>query len=284
MAEVDAQRRRAGAGTGWRVLVVDDAAGNRLNMSVAVKGFDPTISILEAESGRQALEVIGREQPDIVFISLQLPDMTGAEVLAVARMKGMKALTALMSSLVLPKWVELSTELDAYEFLKKPIDPEHIVHLLGTMRRMLTPSRMLLVEESPAARQLIRRMFTGSRFALEIDETDDGRHGLKLLRLKAYDLMVIDYRHRGADGLEIACQARDASPETRIVLTSGGEVTNQAQAAKHFGISALLKKPFYARDVDSTLHTAFGLRRPYLLNALRKAQQQAAAPAKAAAR
>ena len=35
-----------------------------------------------------------------------------------------------------------------------------------------------------------------------------------------------------------------------------------------FGVVSLLKKPFYPRDVDYAVHQAFGLRRPYLLNAL----------------
>ena len=41
-----------------------------------------------------------------------------------------------------------------------------------------------------------------------------------------------------------------------------------AQASRHFGVAFVLKKPFYARDIDLALHSILGLRRPYLLNAL----------------
>ena len=49
---------------------------------------------------------------------------------------------------------------------------------------------------------------------------------------------------------------------------SGGDQTLLAQAVRHFGVHAVLTKPFFPRDVNHVLHGAFGLRRPYLLNAV----------------
>jgi DNA-binding NtrC family response regulator len=285
MAE-HAQRRPAGAGSGWRALIADDAPGARLQLAVALRAFDPAIRILEAESGREAMELLVREKPEVAFVSLQLPDMTGAEALAVARMREARPVAILMSTKVLPRWVDLSTELEAYEFLKKPFDTEHVVELLRAVRRMLMPARTLLIEESGPARQVVRRMLANSRFALEIDEIDDARHSLKLMRLTAYDLVVVDAALSGGNGLEVACQAREISPQTRVLLTAGGaDMARHASAAKQFGIAALLAKPFYPRDVDLALHAAFDLRRPYLLNAIRKIAPAAAVqPVKAAAR
>lgn len=257
-------------------LVADDAPGVRLNLSVALKTVDPSIRILEAETGRKAIEILATHKPGLAFLSVQLPEVNGAEVLAYTRAQGTKPFSILMSSLVMPRWVELSNELEAYEFLKKPFDPEHVVSLLKAHKRMQRPARTLLVDDSATARQLVRRMMTQSRFQLEIDETDTGQHALKLLKLTHYDLAVIDVGLVGIDGLETACQARDIAPDTKIILMSGTRSAAMAQAARHFGIVAFLKKPFYARDVDLALHTAFGLRRPYLLNALRKAEAEAA--------
>jgi len=280
-----APRRPQAAGPKWRVLVADDMAGTRLQLSVAIRAFDPQAVILEAATGRETLDLLVDERPEVAFVSLQLPEVTGAEALAIARMKGGRPVSVLMSNLVLPRWVDLSTELEAYEFLKKPFDTEHVVQLLRAMQRMLGPARTLLIEESGQARQVIRRMMEGSRFNLEIDETEDARHGLKLLRLTSYDLVIVDANLSGGNGLEIACQTREISPQSRILLTAGGDMARHASAAKQFGIAALLAKPFYPRDVDIALHAAFDLRRPYLLNAIRKVTTAAAVqPGKVAAR
>ena len=158
------ERRPGGSGTGWRALIADDMSGTRLQLAVALRAFDPRITIIEAGSGREAVEAMLRERPEVAFLSLQLPDMTGAEAVAVARMREVKPLTILMSSMVMPRWVELSTELEAYEFLKKPFDPDHVVELLRAARRILAPARALLVEPSAPARQVVRRMLANSRF------------------------------------------------------------------------------------------------------------------------
>jgi DNA-binding NtrC family response regulator len=205
----------------------------------------------------------------VAFVDVQLPDMSGAEALAWAKAQGCKTPTVLMSSAVIPKWTDVSVELGAYEFLKKPFDPDHIGHLMRAFERMRRPARLLLVDDSSTARTLVQRVLSASCFTFEIDETDTGQHALKLLRIVPYELAVIDFNLDGSiDGLETTCHARDASPDTKIILMSGTDNATIAQAARHFGVVSFLKKPFYATQVDHALHTVFGLRRPYLLNAL----------------
>jgi CheY-like chemotaxis protein len=69
-------------------------------------------------------------------------------------------------------------------------------------------------------------------------------------------------------GFEIACQARVASPATKLILMTSGNAKSAMQVARQFGLRSFLTKPFYARDLDFALHSEFELRRPYLLNAL----------------
>src|SRR5215207_1110629 len=88
------------------------------------------------------------------------------------------------------------------------------------------------------------------------------------MRLAAYDLAFIDRHLPGLDGLELACQAAPVAPSTKLMLMAAGDTSMVAPAVRQFGIVALLKKPFYLWDIEIALHTAFGLRRPYLLNAL----------------
>jgi AmiR/NasT family two-component response regulator len=88
------------------------------------------------------------------------------------------------------------------------------------------------------------------------------------LRTGKYELAFVDRHLGGLDGLELACQAAEVAPGTKRMLMAAGDHAAVEQAARQFGIAALLKKPFYLVDVELALHTAFGLRRPYLLNAL----------------
>jgi DNA-binding NtrC family response regulator len=251
-----------------RVLIADTSDGTRLDLSIALKGFDPAIEIIEVENGPDAAEQIVALQPDVAFVNVKLPGMSGAEAVAIARLRNVKPITILMSDTVLTRWVALSTELDAYEFLKKPFDPEHVVSMMRAVTRMKDKLRLLLVEDSQTARSLVRKVLTNARFDLEVDETDAGRHALKLMQLTKYDLALIDLNMPGMDGFETACQAKDISPHTTLLLMSGTRNEKIEGASKHFGVAGFLQKPFYAHHVEDILHDIFGLRRPYLLNVI----------------
>jgi DNA-binding response OmpR family regulator len=247
-------------------LVADESREFRAALAAAIQAFDPAIRVIGAPTGIEARNLLLRRRPQLAFVNLQLPKLTGAEALAWALARGVRPFTVVLSDIVLPRWVELSIELQAYEFLRKPFDPAHVTHMLEARRRMTAPLKVLLADRSASARQLVRRVLAESRFAMAIDEVDDGRHALKLLSSGAYEVALIDRHLPRLDGLELACQAAKAAPSTRLMLMASG--ADADAAVRQFGIVALLKKPFYLWDVEIALHTAFSLRRPYLLNAL----------------
>jgi DNA-binding NarL/FixJ family response regulator len=269
MLDANLTPQNAGQNTPWRVLVADNSASMRKSLAAAIKRYDTSIKIFEAVTGREALDVLVSRTPHIAFINLQLPEITGAEAIAWAGRKNIRPLTILMTNQVLPKWVEVSTELGAYEFWRKRFDPAHVMELLRAYRLMRTPMKLLLVDESPTAHEIIARMMANSRFTLEVDHSDSGTHALALMREAPYDLALIDATISGGmSGLEIACQARIASPSMKIIMMASDKARGVMQAARQFGLRSFLSKPFYARDLDFALHTEFELRRPYLLNAL----------------
>ena len=62
-----------------RVLLADDHAIVRREL-VRLLGEEPGIEVVgEAASGREALEVADRVQPDVVLMDVSMPDMDGVE-------------------------------------------------------------------------------------------------------------------------------------------------------------------------------------------------------------
>jgi DNA-binding NarL/FixJ family response regulator len=62
-----------------RVLIVDDLASNRHGL-VALLEFEPDIeAILEAANGREAVQLVADEQPDVVLMDVRMPVMDGVE-------------------------------------------------------------------------------------------------------------------------------------------------------------------------------------------------------------
>src|ERR1700751_2438975 len=74
-----------------RVLVVDDSSVMRSQLRGAL-GASPQIEVAgTAQDGRDALEAIGRLDPDLVLLDLEMPQMNGLEVLAELRARRMRA-------------------------------------------------------------------------------------------------------------------------------------------------------------------------------------------------
>jgi CheY-like chemotaxis protein len=65
------------------VLVVDDSAVDRIRVEklLAKEGH----SVLSAVGGRQALEILGREPPDLVLTDMQMPEMDGLQLVEEVR-------------------------------------------------------------------------------------------------------------------------------------------------------------------------------------------------------
>jgi len=61
-----------------KVLVIDDEASHRMIMSGLLNEWD--IDVNTARSGREALERIQHEPPDLIVLDVRLPDVSGYEL------------------------------------------------------------------------------------------------------------------------------------------------------------------------------------------------------------
>jgi CheY-like chemotaxis protein len=69
----------------YRILIVDDIFVNRLLLKVIVKNFSKTF--FEATNGKEALEIIAREELDVILMDIEMPVMNGLETTKYIREK-----------------------------------------------------------------------------------------------------------------------------------------------------------------------------------------------------
>jgi CheY-like chemotaxis protein len=252
------------------LLVADPSEEVRRTVAAAARKTMPGARLLEARTGPEALALLRSESCDAVVIDVAMPVMSGVEVIGAARKEGVRPFLILTSAVVLPNWAVLSTDLYAYEFMKKPFFDEDIEALLANFERMRRPIRALVADANEQTRTMVRKVLGGCHFRFEFQETDNGGHALKLARLKPFDVAFIDAHLNGIGGLETACQLQSSYKDTTVITILPATDGGLAQSLKHLGLEQSLRKPFFARDVDLLLHTVHGMRRPYLMNAMRK--------------
>jgi len=114
-----------------KILVVDDEMHIRMLLEQALEDLqdEHEVAILTAADGRQALEVIHREMPDLVFLDVMMPHLDG---FAVCRAVGNDtSLAAVRIILLTAKGQETDRqqglELGAIGYITKPFDPDEIL-------------------------------------------------------------------------------------------------------------------------------------------------------------
>ena len=117
-----------------KVLVVEDEDGTR-NALVSVlkrRGYE----MLEAAGGAEAISIIEKEKPDVVFLDIQLADkIDGLEVLKQSKVVSPQTELIMMSAYLMEYGLR-SQDLGAYHFLKKPIVKiELFIQLIEEIRK-----------------------------------------------------------------------------------------------------------------------------------------------------
>jgi DNA-binding response OmpR family regulator len=69
------------SGMGSKVLVVDDEAYIRMLIELTLEDLQSEgVEIITAEDGAQALDIIKSERPNLVFLDVMMPNVTGFDV------------------------------------------------------------------------------------------------------------------------------------------------------------------------------------------------------------
>lgn len=67
----------------YQTIIIDDEEPARLRLKRLLSNFqEKIILVAEADCGQQAIDLIEQHQPNVIFLDIQMPDMTGFEVLA----------------------------------------------------------------------------------------------------------------------------------------------------------------------------------------------------------
>ena len=102
-----------------KALVVDDEELARRNVTVLLRNDPDVESIVECESGAEAIETIRRWQPDLVFLDVQMPGKTGLEVVTEV---GSAAMPATIFVTAYDEYALRAFEAGALDYLMKPFD------------------------------------------------------------------------------------------------------------------------------------------------------------------
>lgn len=242
-----------------RVLIADDSAVTRRVMSALVSTILPGVEIVEAATGADTCEELRRNAYDVAFVDFHMPDMSGPRAVWLARRVGADPFVVMMGDAPEDAADRMLRTIAPYEFMQKPLEEGELRQVIGNVRRMRETTRVLIVDDSKAARKLMGKVLEASRFTMELAAVENGEAALQRLKDEPFHILFLDYAMPGIDGLETACLVQELMPEVRVVMVSASQNPAVEKAARYFGAVHFLRKPFFAREVDKAMHLALDL-------------------------
>ncbi len=121
------------------VLIVDDSATVRATLKKALKLIDPDLGeVYQASNGIEALTQMASSLPDLVLIDMNMPTMTGMELLE--QMRRSEELLDIPAVVITTEGseqqIESVTQYGVVGYLRKPFRPEQLRDVLIPILRL----------------------------------------------------------------------------------------------------------------------------------------------------
>ena len=136
-----------------RALVVDDESLARRNVTVLLRRDPEVGSIVECESGLEAVEEIRKSKPDLVFLDVQMPECGGFDVL---ELLGTELPPTVIFVTAYDEYALRAFEAGALDYLLKPFDD-------ARFRRALDRAKDKLAHYIPLQPHRVERIVVKSR-------------------------------------------------------------------------------------------------------------------------
>ncbi|HEY6124709.1 MAG TPA: response regulator [Steroidobacteraceae bacterium] len=132
----------------FRVLIVDDEPLARQRLQRILRGEKDIELLPPCENGRAAVAAILEQQPDLLFLDVQMPGMSGFDVLAAV---GAKQMPAVIFVTAHDRFALQAFEAEALDYLLKPFGAERVQKSLERARDFL----------AGGARRKLERQYAG---------------------------------------------------------------------------------------------------------------------------
>ncbi len=135
----------------FKILIIDDEPGIRegtkrilQNFKVDYPFMDEQIDfqVLEAGTGKEGIEIIDRELPEILLLDNKLPDIQGVEVLEYVKNKQYEIIVVMITSYASLELAVKATRDGAYDFIPKPFTPQEIRASVENITKQIFLKRM----------------------------------------------------------------------------------------------------------------------------------------------
>ncbi len=119
----------------------------------------------------------------------------------------------------------------------------------------MTKPRVLLVDDDiPFTRNLVWLL---SRRGYEVSAVNDGESALRIIEEQEFDVVILDRKMPGIDGIATLRELKKKRPELEVVILTGAATVDSALDGIEFGAYDYIAKPIQLSDLEEKIGQAF---------------------------
>ena len=227
------------------VLVIEDDPATRdlLKRFLSKDGF----RVKTVSAGEEGLRLARELQPDVITLDVMMSGLDGWAVLT--ELKADPALSDI--PVVMLTFVDnknLGYALGASEYLTKPISRQRLLSVLEKYRRDPQPGPVLVVEDDPDTRKILRRLL--EKEGCQVVTAENGRVALERLAESRPMLILLDLMMPEMDGFQFIDRVRQQENwrTIPIVVVTAKDLTKEDRVRLNGYVLEIIRKNAYPRE------------------------------------
>ena len=227
------------------ILVIDDdpVVRDLMERFLTKEGYRVRI----ASSGTDGLRLARQVRPAAITLDVMMPMMDGWAVLSALKADPQLAdIPVVMLTICDDK--EIGYSLGAADYLTKPIDREQLAAVLQRHQGDDAPRPILIVDDEPDGRELLRRLLEGEGWS--VLEAENGKVALERIADTTPELILLDLMMPEMDGFEFVAHLRriESWRSIPVVVVTAKDITAEDRRRLNGSVESILRKSASPRD------------------------------------
>jgi len=103
-------------------------------------------------------------------------------------------------------------------------------------------AKILVNDDEPGIRDLLDTLLTRKGYHVVL--ADSGQKGMEIVRREQFDVLVLDLKMPGMDGLTVLQHVRRLNPTQPVIVLTGAATPESEQQVRDLGVTEFVEKAF----------------------------------------
>jgi len=227
----------------YNILIVDDLRSIRLTLGGILE--DRGHSVVTVEDGYQAIQAVKKTHFDAIFMDIKMPGINGVQTFREIKKVDPGASVIMMTAYSVEDLVKEALEEGAYAILYKPFDIDRIITLIDELLGEKT--LILVVDDQFGDRETLKGILEDKGY--RVATAADGTEAISMVKEKHYDIIFLDVKMPGSNGIETFEQVKRIDPRAAVIMMTGYTAEDLLEKAINNGAYTCIHKPFDMQKV-----------------------------------